>query len=406
MSCPCSEVYDASCAPSPSTIPANVTAATQRNCFSRNVYTALPDGCTVCGSTIEPTPADDAAPTVHGTPATDPGVLIGLGVNGSKRAQLSRVPVRRRGFASCVLVMIVLMSSGCGNASEGRSVSSTRSTRSTVEAKSTGQSPRLAARPRLGADLIRRPEPILNGRAARSFAALQRDLGSEGQISIAIQPLGSSRVTVVGGDPQMIGMSTTKILVLAALLRERGGVANLTAEQRALARAAITESDNRAVLDLFSMLESDRGGLIGASAYMTSLLREAGDRQTSVATGPTPPALCDHVWPNGLAPDSGGDILPLPGARLSARSGGHKLRPRPDENDRALRELGPWVGGFYRGRVQRGVGPIAGRRVRRPPDGDHRVWQRGGDRGDQCRSSGNVHRRDRGSHRRRAMASG
>ena len=302
MSCPCSEVYDASCAPSPSTIPANVTAATQRNCFSRNVYTALPDGCTVCGSTIEPTPADDAAPTVHGTPVTDPGVLIGLGVNGSKRAQLSRVPVRRRGFASCVLVMIVLMSSGCGNASEGRSVSSTRSTRSTVEAKSTGQSPRLAARPRLGADLIRRPEPILNGRAARSFAALQRDLGSEGQISIAIQPLGSSRVTVVGGDPQMIGMSTTKILVLAALLRERGGVANLTAEQRALARAAITESDNRAVLDLFSMLESDRGGLIGASAYMTSLLREAGDRQTSVATGPTPPAYAttfgQTVWPS------------------------------------------------------------------------------------------------------------
>ena len=42
----------------------------------------------------------------------------------------------------------------------------------------------------------------------------------------------------------MQAMSTSKILILSALLRDKGGVNNLTAEQRSLAQAAVTESDN------------------------------------------------------------------------------------------------------------------------------------------------------------------
>jgi hypothetical protein len=86
----------------------------------------------------------------------------------------------------------------------------------------------------------------------------------------------------------MQGMSTTKVLILAALLRDRGGVGVLTSEQRALARAAITQSDNQSILDLFQALERDRGGLVGASDYATMLLRGAGDSDTTVSTAPPP----------------------------------------------------------------------------------------------------------------------
>ena len=86
----------------------------------------------------------------------------------------------------------------------------------------------------------------------------------------------------------MQAMSTSKILILSALLRDKRGVQNLTAEQRALAQAAVTESDNNAILALFADLEADRGGLLGASAYATGLLREVGDEQTQVTTAPPP----------------------------------------------------------------------------------------------------------------------
>lgn len=93
----------------------------------------------------------------------------------------------------------------------------------------------------------------------------------------------------LGANPAMQGMSTTKILILSALLRDRGGVGRFTATQRALAESAITESDNQSILDLFGALENDQGGLVGASAYATGLLRHAGDSSTTVTTAPPPP---------------------------------------------------------------------------------------------------------------------
>jgi hypothetical protein len=84
-------------------------------------------------------------------------------------------------------------------------------------------------------------------------------------------------------------MSTSKVLILSALLRDKGGVNKLTPPQLSLAREAITESDNDAILALFSDLEADHAGLLGASEYATSLLREAGDQETQVTTAPPPP---------------------------------------------------------------------------------------------------------------------
>ena len=86
----------------------------------------------------------------------------------------------------------------------------------------------------------------------------------------------------------MQAMSTSKILILSALLRDKGGVHNLSAEQISLARAAITQSDNNAILALFNSLEADKGGLLGASAYATSLLQAVGDDHTQVTTAPPP----------------------------------------------------------------------------------------------------------------------
>jgi hypothetical protein len=139
------------------------------------------------------------------------------------------------------------------------------------------------------ADTAARAAPALKATARASFASLRNRLQPEARIAIAIQPLGLGKVQVLGGDPTMQAMSTSKILILSALLRDRGGVQNMTAEQMLLARAAITQSDNNAILALFSSLEADKGGLLGASAYATSLLRRVGDDQTQVTTAPPPP---------------------------------------------------------------------------------------------------------------------
>jgi hypothetical protein len=131
--------------------------------------------------------------------------------------------------------------------------------------------------------------PSLDANAQASFARLEARLAPEARIAIAIQPSGRGRMQVLGGDPAMQAMSTSKVLILSALLLDRGGVRNFTAEQKSLARTAITQSDNDSILSLFSDLEAARGGLLGASAYATSLLRKAGDDHTRVSTAPPPP---------------------------------------------------------------------------------------------------------------------
>ena len=124
--------------------------------------------------------------------------------------------------------------------------------------------------------------------ARASFARLRVRLASEARIAVAVQPLGGGPLQTFGGNPLMPAMSTSKIFILTALLADRGGVGHLTPEQKSLAQTAITESDNDSILALFSDLEADQGGLIGASDYATNLLHKAGDTTTTVSTGPIP----------------------------------------------------------------------------------------------------------------------
>lgn len=107
-------------------------------------------------------------------------------------------------------------------------------------------------------------------------------------MGIAVAPLHQDRVVVLGDDAAAHGWSTTKVPVLAALLKARG-MHGLTEAERGQATLAITESDNQSIVDLFDGLESLKGGLVSASRYIDLLFRHAGDNRTVVATSPPPP---------------------------------------------------------------------------------------------------------------------
>lgn len=128
--------------------------------------------------------------------------------------------------------------------------------------------------------------PVLAPDASASFATLTA--GLPGRVELAVTPLGAGRREVLGLDGAAHGWSTTKVPVLVALLRARGA-AGLTSQEHALAQSAITESNNESVLALFGDLEQLKGGLVGASQSMESLLRMSGDNETVVTTAPPPP---------------------------------------------------------------------------------------------------------------------
>lgn len=127
---------------------------------------------------------------------------------------------------------------------------------------------------------------LLTPGATSSYRQLASSL--PGRVAIAVAPLGAGRPEVLGSDEAAHGWSTTKVPVLVALLRARASE-GLSSQEQSWARAAITESDNSSVLDLFSDLERLKGGLGGASEYIDGLLRLSGDNQTVVATAPPPP---------------------------------------------------------------------------------------------------------------------
>ncbi len=129
------------------------------------------------------------------------------------------------------------------------------------------------------------PAPALAADAGGSFERLVS--GLPGRVELAVLPLGAGHVEVLGGDAAAHGWSTTKVAVLAAVLKAQEE--DLSAEEQAWARSAITESSNESILSLFDSLERLEGGLVGASEYVQELLRMSGDEETVVATAPPPP---------------------------------------------------------------------------------------------------------------------
>lgn len=129
------------------------------------------------------------------------------------------------------------------------------------------------------------PGSVLDADTTASFRQFASAL--PGRVEIAVEPLGGGSAEVLGSDEGAHGWSTTKVPVLVSLLRARGSE-GLTPQEQAWAQAAITESDNQSVLDLFGDLERLEGGLDGASQYVDSVLRASGDSETVVATAPPP----------------------------------------------------------------------------------------------------------------------
>ncbi|HYB24793.1 MAG TPA: hypothetical protein VED41_13405 [Solirubrobacteraceae bacterium] len=127
--------------------------------------------------------------------------------------------------------------------------------------------------------------PVLDGDASASFARLAA--GLPGRVELTVAPLGAGSPETLGGGAPAHGWSTTKVPVLTALLK--ASEESLTPEEQSLATAAITESNNEAILDLFHDLEQLEGGLISASSYIQELLRSSGDEETVIATAPPPP---------------------------------------------------------------------------------------------------------------------
>lgn len=93
---------------------------------------------------------------------------------------------------------------------------------------------------------------------------------------------------VAGADRQFHAWSTIKVPVLVALLSVVHRQA-LMPEHHDLARRAITESDNAAILELFLLLEGLTGGSAQAAAVMERLFRLSGDHRTAVTLAPPPP---------------------------------------------------------------------------------------------------------------------
>jgi hypothetical protein len=129
------------------------------------------------------------------------------------------------------------------------------------------------------------PAPLAPG-ASASFARLQAHLA--GPIELALAPVDEEQPETFGGDRVAHGWSTTKVPVLVTLLSAKGAQ-GLSPTERVWAHAAITESDNQSILDLFGALEELRGGLAGASEAVEEVLRASGDQDTVVATAPPPP---------------------------------------------------------------------------------------------------------------------
>lgn len=161
-------------------------------------------------------------------------------------------------------------------------------TREALAPASAGTQPGRSPAPRLaGAEAASpRGAGFLRAGYAGSFRRLRE--GLPGRVELSLAPLGGAGTVSLGGDVPAHGWSTMKVPVVAALLQARGK-RDLTVEQQALARSAITASSNEAILALFADLERSTGGLAAASEAVQELFSRSGDERTVVATAPPPP---------------------------------------------------------------------------------------------------------------------
>ena len=104
-----------------------------------------------------------------------------------------------------------------------------------------------------------------------------------GEVGVAIGPPGSSEAASFGDLQSGAAWSTSKVPIALRVLEDAGGPSRLSSAQVEEMRGALTLSDNDAAAALFADLERSHGGLDGASAAVSEVLREGGD-STQIST--------------------------------------------------------------------------------------------------------------------------
>jgi hypothetical protein len=122
------------------------------------------------------------------------------------------------------------------------------------------------------------------GDAQASFA--QFVAAQPGSVGVAVSAPDGGPISTFGSVQLGHAWSTMKVPVLTTLLRadERSNQ-SLSGPEQSDATAALEASDNSAAEALFSVLEAQDGGVIGASSAVSSTLQAAGDPQ-SINTAP------------------------------------------------------------------------------------------------------------------------
>lgn len=138
------------------------------------------------------------------------------------------------------------------------------------------------ARKRRRRSAAQQSAPASGGAGSSSLDSLVSSVG--GEVGVTIGAPGAGPAVVGGSIESGSAWSTIKVPIVLRVLADAGGPGGLSSRQGELAERAITVSDNEAAAELFEGLERSHGGLSGASAAVTEVLREGGDSSTSVST--------------------------------------------------------------------------------------------------------------------------
>ena len=105
------------------------------------------------------------------------------------------------------------------------------------------------------------------------------------RVGIAVMGLNGGGVAGFEGRGSPYAWSTTKLLIVAQILRDVGGPEALTDQQRFAIELAITESDNDAAAELNAELKSRHSGPTSTAQVLTEMLRDVGDPTTTIEPG-------------------------------------------------------------------------------------------------------------------------
>ncbi|HYH57738.1 MAG TPA: hypothetical protein VD790_00765 [Thermoleophilaceae bacterium] len=123
---------------------------------------------------------------------------------------------------------------------------------------------------------------IMSAADASAFEAFADSL--PGELGMTVGAAGDGGLEKLGTLQSGAAWSTIKVPIALRVTDDAGGPGRLDSQQRAWISAALTASDNAAAMELWNGLIATHGGVDGAAAAVTEVLRAAGDPNTVVST--------------------------------------------------------------------------------------------------------------------------